>query len=108
MDETPYPQFIGLVNSLHGKNMAAYLSFMSVRLLEIRRVLKDTGSGIYLHCDPTASQLFEAVDWMGYLVMRISGMKSCGVSTVGGTGKRYFSKKHDILLFYSKTNRYCH
>ena len=38
----------------HGKGMQSYLCMMGVRLLEMRRVLKDTGS-IYLHCDPTAS-----------------------------------------------------
>ena len=38
----------------HGKGMQAYLTMMAVRLLEMRRVLKETGS-IYLHCDPTAS-----------------------------------------------------
>ena len=38
----------------HGKGMKSYLIMMAVRLLEMRRVLKDTGS-IYLHCDPTAS-----------------------------------------------------
>lgn len=38
-----------------GENdMMAYLSMMSVRLIELHRVLKSTGS-IYLHCDPTAS-----------------------------------------------------
>ena len=37
----------------HGKGMQSYLCMMAVRLLEMRRVLKDTGS-IYLHCDPTA------------------------------------------------------
>ena len=38
-----------------GKNdMMAYLTMMCIRLMELRRVLKDTGS-IYLHCDPTAS-----------------------------------------------------
>ena len=36
------------------KSMQSYLCMMAVRLLELRRVLKDTGS-IYLHCDPTAS-----------------------------------------------------
>ena len=35
-------------------DMLAYLSMMAPRLVELRRVLKDTGS-IYLHCDPTAS-----------------------------------------------------
>ena len=38
----------------HGKGMQSYLTMMAVRLLEMRRVLKATGS-IYLHCDPTAS-----------------------------------------------------
>ena len=38
----------------HGKNMKSYLIMMAVRLLEMHRLLKPTGS-IYLHCDPTAS-----------------------------------------------------
>ena len=38
----------------HGKGMQSYLIFMAIRLLEMRRILKPTGS-IYLHCDPTAS-----------------------------------------------------
>ena len=38
----------------HGKGMQSYLTMMAVRLLEMRRALKSTGS-IYLHCDPTAS-----------------------------------------------------
>ncbi|MBC6411679.1 MAG: site-specific DNA-methyltransferase, partial [Hyphomonadaceae bacterium] len=37
-----------------GKGMQSYLIFMAVRLTEMHRVLRDTGS-IYLHCDPTAS-----------------------------------------------------
>ena len=42
--------------SSYGDDMGAFLCFMGVRLLEMRRVLKPTGS-IYLHCDPTASTL---------------------------------------------------
>ena len=38
----------------HGKSMQSYLIFMAVRLLEMQRVLRPTGS-VYLHCDPTAS-----------------------------------------------------
>ena len=37
----------------HGKGMQSYLIFMAVRLLEMHRILKSTGS-IYLHCDDTA------------------------------------------------------
>ena len=39
---------------LHDNDMMAYLAMMAVRLLELHRVLKQTGS-LYLHCDPTAS-----------------------------------------------------
>jgi adenine specific DNA methylase Mod len=39
---------------LKENDMMAYLTMMAVRLLELHRVLKDTGS-LYLHCDPTAS-----------------------------------------------------
>ena len=50
--------------SSYGDDMGAFLCFMGVRLLEMRRVLKDTGS-IYLHCDDTAShylkELMDAV-----------------------------------------------
>ena len=38
----------------HSKGMKAYLIMMGIRMLEMQRVLKPTGS-IYLHCDPTAS-----------------------------------------------------
>ena len=48
----------------HSKGMQSYLTMMAVRLLELRRVLKPSGS-IWLHCDPTAShylkQLMDAV-----------------------------------------------
>ena len=44
----------------HGKGMKSYLIMMAVRLLEIRRLLKPTGS-IYLHCDPTASHYLKTL-----------------------------------------------
>lgn len=47
-------QAIHAAELTHGKGMKSYLIMMAVRLLEMQRVLKKTGS-IYLHCDPTAS-----------------------------------------------------
>ena len=44
----------------HSDGMGAYMCFMAVRLLAMRRVLKPTGS-IYLHCDPTASHYLKAI-----------------------------------------------
>ena len=41
-------------------DMLAYLTMMTVRLIELRRVLKKTGS-LYLHCDPTASHYLKIV-----------------------------------------------
>jgi len=49
------PNFVGQKTA-----MRAYLTMMCVRLIELRRVLKDTGS-IYLHCDPTASHYLKII-----------------------------------------------
>ena len=54
-DEQPaLYQALAAAGLTHGKRMQSYLCMMAVRLLEMRRILKDSGS-IYLHCDPTAS-----------------------------------------------------
>ena len=45
---------------LGDNNMLAYLAMMAPRLVELRRVLKPTGS-IYLHCDPTASHYLKMI-----------------------------------------------
>ena len=61
----------------HSDGMGAFICFMAVRLLAMRRVLKPTGS-IYLHCDPTASHYLKA-SWTrssdgSSLGMRLSGI----------------------------------
>ena len=54
-DEQPaIASLLATTGAVAGKGMQSYLTMMAVRLLEMRRVLKSTGS-IYLHCDPTAS-----------------------------------------------------
>lgn len=52
--EPPLYAIIDAAGLSHGKRMKSYLIMMAVRLLEMRRLLKPTGS-LYLHCDPTAS-----------------------------------------------------
>ena len=57
------PSLFHLINGAklaHGESMAGYLTFMSVRLLELHRVLKPDGS-IYLHCDDTAVHYLKGV-----------------------------------------------
>ena len=88
----------------YGEDMGAFLCFMGVRLLAMRRVLKDTGS-IYLHCDPTASHYLKALmdaifgrqQFRNEIVWRIgwvSGYK---------TQKRGWIRNHDVLLYYLRT-----
>ena len=82
----------------------AYLSYMANRLLECKRVLKSTGS-IYLHCDPTMSHYLKAV------MDALWGKRNFRNEIVwfyktGGVSKRYFSRKHDIILFYCKSGNY--
>ncbi|MEO7659489.1 MAG: DNA methyltransferase, partial [Pyrinomonadaceae bacterium] len=49
------PEMLQAFYGFIGTNqMMAYLTMMAVRLKELHRVLKPTGS-LYLHCDPTAS-----------------------------------------------------
>ena len=88
----------------YGKGMQSYLTMMAVRLLEMRRVLKDTGS-IYLHCDPTASHylkmLMDAVFGHGNFRNEITWKRRYGAfSTVHESNK--FGAITDTILFYAK------
>ncbi len=87
-----------------GESMATYLCFMAARLVEMRRILKNDGS-IYLHCDPTSShyvkQLMDAV--FGIDNFRNEIIWSYGL---GGSSPKRYSRKHDVILFYTKSVRY--
>ena len=82
----------------------AYLVNMAIRLIPMRRVLKETGS-IYLHCDPTASHylklIMDAIFGYKYFCNEIIWSYK-----TGGSSTKHFSRKHDIILFYSKSSRY--
>ena len=100
-DEQP-----AVANLLHtskltqGKGMQSYLTMMAVRLMEMHRVLKPTGS-IYLHCDPYASH------YLKMLMDAIFGAGSFRNEIVWSyrrwpsRGQR-FQTMHDVILFYSK------
>ncbi|RKX43033.1 MAG: site-specific DNA-methyltransferase, partial [Thermotogae bacterium] len=87
-------QFLGT------NDMMAYLTMMAIRLVELHRVLKSTGT-IYLHCDPTASHylklvmdaIFGPYNFRNEIIWGYSG---------GGIGTKDFPRKHDVILRYSK------
>ena len=82
----------------------SYLAYMAVRLLEMRRLLKPTGS-IYLHCDPTMSHYLKLV------MDAVWGRRSCHNELVwyyrgAGTPRKDFARRHDVILRYGKKGRY--
>ena len=88
----------------HSESMSAYLCWLSLRTLEMRRVLRADGS-LYLHIDGAAQA------YVKLLLDALFGAENCRNQIVwhyktGGVSKRWFSRKHDIILFYSKTDRY--
>ena len=86
---------------LGGSDMMAYLAMMAPRLVELRRVLKETGS-IYLHCDPTASHylkiLMDAVFGPQFFKNEIIWKRT----SAHNSAKRW-GPVHDLILFYSKS-----
>jgi len=86
---------------LGDSNMMAYLAMMAPRLVELRRVLKPTGS-IYLHCDPTASHylklLMDAVFGPQFFRGEICWQRS----TAKGHAFTRYPAAQDTLLYYSK------
>jgi hypothetical protein len=86
---------------LGGNDMMAYLTMMSSRLVELRRVLKPTGS-LYLHCDPTASHylklLCDAIFGKNYFQSEIIWKR-----TSAHSASKRWNDVHDTILFYSKT-----
>ena len=89
----------------HGKSMQSYLCMMAVRLLEMRRVLKDTGS-VYLHCDPTASHylklIMDAVFGASNFRSEISWKRTSAHSD-GRQGRRQHGRVRDAILFYTNS-----
>ncbi len=90
---------VGAAGEAHGKGMKSYLIMMAVRLLEMRRILKDTGS-IYLHCDQTASH------YLKLLMDAVFGQRSVRNEIIWHYSgwnkrmKRHLEKRHDTILFY--------
>ena len=86
---------------IHGEAMQGYLTFMAVRLIEMRRVLKPAGS-VYLHCDPTASHYLKGVmdsvfgpgNFRNEIVWRRTHSKNALTTRYGSN--------HDVILAYSK------
>lgn len=87
-------------------SLLAYLVHTSLRIAEMERVLKRTGS-LFVHCDPTASH------YLKLILDAIFSAKGGGFRNEivwcyshGGRSKKWFGRKHDIIFFYTKSAEY--
>jgi site-specific DNA-methyltransferase (adenine-specific) len=87
---------------LKESDMMAYLTMMSVRLLELHRVLKPTGS-LYLHCDPTASHYLKIVLDSVFEPDRFLNEVIWKRTSAHGDASRRFAGVHDTILVYAKS-----
>ena len=99
--EEKHPSLHRILLAAQIKSDKSYLTYMAIRLLEMHRILKDTGS-IYLHCDPTMSH------YLKLIMDAIFGRKNFRNEIVwcytgpGSPKMRQFNRKHDIIFWYSK------
>ncbi len=101
-------RLVSLTESLRAflgtSDMMAYLVMMAIRLAELRRVLKPTGS-IYLHCDPTASHyikltldgIFGPENFLNEIVWQRTASK--------GLTKRRLASNHDTVFAYRRSDQ---
>ena len=92
---------IAATRRYHGEDTAAYLTYMAIRLIEMHRVLKPTGS-LYLHCDHSANS------YLRMTMDAIFGRKQFRNDVIWGYEKprpsyKQWRRNHDTILFYTKT-----
>jgi DNA modification methylase len=93
---------------LKENDMMAYLTMMANRLLELHRVLKDTGS-LYLHCDPTASHylklVLDGVFGQSGFKTEISWRRTSAHSDAK-QGRKQYGNVRDVIYFYTKSDKW--
>lgn len=99
--EEQYPKLYRILLAAMSDSDKSYLCYMAIRLLEMERVLKPTGS-IFLHCDPTMSH------YLKLMMDAIFGKKNLRNEILwcytgpGSPHMRQFNRKHDSIFWYSK------
>ncbi|MEK8017727.1 MAG: DNA methyltransferase [Candidatus Parabeggiatoa sp.] len=104
LDTIHHDKLLDLLNAYQNiaPQVFPYLVMMTLRIIELHKVLKPSGS-FYLHCDPTASHYLKTV------CDAVFGNKHfrneiIWCYSIGGKSKKNFGKKHDVILFYTKSH----
>ena len=97
--------YLSVMKNVSIRGAFYYLWYISIRLVECYRVLKDTGS-VYLHCDPVMSHYLKIL--MDYIFGTLNFRNEivwC-YKWGGSNSRRRFKTKHDVILRYSKTDAF--
>ena len=95
-------ELLKATRTIHGNSMMSYLIYMSIRVMEMKRILKN-GGGFWLHCDPTASH------YLKLMLDEVFGKSSfrneiTWKRTSAHNDSKNFGNVRDVLLFYGNTN----
>lgn len=109
MDELSKPEYpaqlyrtlLAFRQALGTSDLMAYLVMMAIRLAEMYRVLKPTGS-IYLHCDPTASHYLKIVMDQIFGIRNFRNEIVWCYSRPSAPRQRQLSRVHETIFWYSK------
>lgn len=93
---------VAMRSFLRENDMMAYLTMMTIRLIELKRVLKDTGS-IYLHCDPVASHYLKIIMDAIFGKENFRNEITWKRQSAHSDAKKKFPSVSDIILFYAKS-----
>ena len=93
-------QYLKNVRDFSGASKYSYLVFMAIRLKEMKRILKSTGS-IYYHCDLVMSHYIKL---LLDIIFGEDGFRNdiSWCYTAPSVTKRFFPRKHDSIFFYVK------
>lgn len=96
----------GLHKVLGRGSLLAYLVSLTLRVTELHRTLKETGS-LYLHCDPTASHYIKLM--LDAIFVPSGGEFQNEIIwnyQTGGASKERYARKHDVIFFYTKSKAF--
>ena len=101
--ETKHPALNRVIHAAMTNSDKSYLIYMAARLLEMKRVLKDTGS-IYLHCDPTMSHYLKLVMDAIFGKENFRNEIVWHYYNIASTSRKFIGRKHDTIFFYAKSD----
>jgi len=97
-------RFLSAIDEINiSKGAVSYLTTMALRLWYMHKLLKETGS-FYLHCDPTMSHYIKVICDLIFGPNYFRNEIIWHYRT-GNIAKHQFQRKHDVILFYSKSNQ---